>query len=231
MSSSDDGCPTLDTIRRVWQTLTRLAHYDLGMPTEPSPGLRERTRRAVQIDITEAAMRLFAEHGFDGTTVEQIASEVGISSRSFFRYFGTKEDVVLGNLAQAGLELQAALEARPRDEAPWVALRAAFDVLVSKTTEHPDVSRRLMRMLVEAPSLRARHLEKQLHWQTLLIPDIEQRLHNLGSGSASAPDARAAALVAAALSCLDAATAAWAQSTSGTGLAEILDDAVAAVRQ
>jgi AcrR family transcriptional regulator len=201
------------------------------MPTEPSPGLRERTRRAVQIDITEAAMRLFAEHGFDGTTVEQIASEVGISSRSFFRYFGTKEDVVLGNLAQAGLELQAALEARPRDEAPWVALRAAFDVLVSKTTEHPDVSRRLMRMLVEAPSLRARHLEKQLHWQTLLIPDIEQRLHDLGSRSGSAPDARAAALVAAALSCLDAATAAWAQSTSGTGLAEILDDAVAAVRQ
>ena len=76
------------------------------------------TRRAVRTQIAEAAMALFVAEGFDETTVDQIASAVGISSRSVFRYFATKEDMVVGHLDEIGERLAAALEARPRDESP-----------------------------------------------------------------------------------------------------------------
>ena len=197
------------------------------MEPPESSALRERTRLAVRAEISDTAIRLFLEHGFDNTSVEQIAAVVGISSRSFFRYFKTKEEVVLGNLAAAGVRLQHALEDRPSEEEPWVALRSAFDVMIDGLGDNADESRRIPRMLVETPSLRARHLEKQLQWQELLVPNIEQRL----PAPDHLPDARAHSLVAAALSCLDAAIAAWALSEASVSLGDILDESIAAVRR
>jgi AcrR family transcriptional regulator len=227
------------------------------LPT-PVPTLRERTRLAAQRDIGDAAMRLFLEHGFAEVTVDQIAAEAGISARSFFRYFATKEDAVVGQLAQEGLRLKAALEARPADEAPWDALRAAFDTLLGDYYDGaPEMLRRTLRMLHGTPSLRARHMEKQLHWQELLVPDVARRLgagpfagpsagggarseaagSGPSSGSASGADAepgsgdvRAHALVASALACLDAAAAAWARTDDDTPIEAFLDSAITTVR-
>jgi AcrR family transcriptional regulator len=182
----------------------------------------------VQKDISEVAMRLFLDDGFDEVTVDQIVAEAGISPRSFFRYFATKEDVVLGHLAQAGLHLRTALEDRPATEAPWVALRAAFDVLLADFSDSPQSLRRTSRMLLDTPSLRARHLEKQLHWQELLVPDIARRL---GTSLSGTEDVRAHALVASALACLDAASAAWAVTDDDTPIETFLDAAIGAVRQ
>jgi AcrR family transcriptional regulator len=182
----------------------------------------------VQKDISEVAMRLFLDDGFDAVTVDQIVAEAGISPRSFFRYFATKEDVVLGHLAQAGLHLRTALEDRPATEAPWVALRAAFDVLLADFSDSPQSLRRTSRMLLDTPSLRARHLEKQLHWQELLVPDIARRL---GTSTGGTEDVRAHALVASALACLDAASAAWAVTDDDTPIETFLDAAIGAVRQ
>jgi AcrR family transcriptional regulator len=192
------------------------------------PAQRERTRLAVQRDISEVAMRLFLENGFDKVTVNQIAAEAGISPRSFFRYFATKEDAVLGHLAQAGLYLKAALEDRPATEAPWDALRAAFDTLLADFSDSPQSLRRTSRMLLATPSLRARHLEKQLHWQELLVPDIARRL---GAPDGGTEDARAHALVASALACLDAASTAWARTDDDTPIETLLDAAIGAVRR
>jgi AcrR family transcriptional regulator len=223
----------------------------------PVPTLRERTRLAAQRDIGDAAMRLFVEHGFAEVTVDQIAAEAGISARSFFRYFATKEDAVVGQLAQEGLRLKATLEARPADEAPWDALRSAFDTLLGDYYDGaPEMLRRTWRMLHDTPSLRARHLEKQLHWQELLVPDIARRLGagpfagpSAGGGAGSGPasgsvsgagaepgagsgagDVRAYALVASALACLDAAAAAWARTDDDTPIEAFLDSAITAVR-
>lgn len=194
---------------------------------KPTADLRSRTRRAVQNEIGALALDLFLERGFADVTVDEICARAGISSRSFFRYFATKEDTVLGRLAQAGTRLQAALEARPAAEAPWDALRAAFRVLIAEFAESGVALRATTRLLLETPGLRARQLERQLYWQDLLIPDIARRI---GSGPSGTRELRARALVASALACLDAAGVAWATAEDGSRIETFLDAAFDAVR-
>ncbi len=194
---------------------------------DSSSGLRERTRRAVQAEIGDVAMRLFLERGFEATTMEQVANEAGISRRSLFRYFGTKEDIVLGNLVEAGIAVKDALEARPADEPPWEALRAAFESLALDPEYSPERNLRISKMLYGTPSLRASHFEKQLRWQELLVPNIQMRLD---AKTGVAPDPRAEAIVACALTCLDVAIEIWTRGDGEADPAHLFDQAVAAVR-
>jgi len=87
------------------------------------PGLRERKKARTRAAIREHALRLFREQGYDATTVDQIAEAADVSPSTFFRYFPTKEDVVL----QDDLDLLAigAFEAQPADLSPIAAFRAA----------------------------------------------------------------------------------------------------------
>ncbi|WP_405535954.1 TetR/AcrR family transcriptional regulator [Streptomyces sp. NBC_00075] len=195
---------------------------------EGSPsGLRQRTRRAVQAEIAATAMRLFLEHGFEATTMEQIAGEIGISRRSLFRYFGTKEDIVLGDHAESGRTLHAALNARPADEPPWEALRAALKTLVESLPYTPEDFLRITSMLHASPSLRGRQLEKRQQWTELLVPDIAARL---GATADPMNELRARALVACALACSEAATESWVRSNGTIDMEQAFDEAVAAVR-
>ncbi|HEU5127542.1 MAG TPA: TetR family transcriptional regulator [Glycomyces sp.] len=190
-----------------------------------TPNLRERTRRAVRSEIAATAMRLFAEQGFEATTVDQIAAAAGISRRSFFHYFGTKEDLVLGDTAGLGESIRDVLEARPAEESAWSALRAALMTLRSGDDPAADLAH--ARLCREAPSLRARKLEKYLHWQELLAPDVQRRL---GLPATEAPDPRARAFVSAALSCLDVAVEAWCEADGEGDPVRLFDEAVAALR-
>ena len=188
-------------------------------------GLRERTRLAVRHDISQAAMALFLERGFDATTIDQISQAVGISRRSFFRYFPSKEDIVLGDLAPLGQEIKTALEARPDHESPWEAMRAALGVL--GRAYPPDVGLRISKMLLDTPSLRARRIEKRLQWQALLVPVIEKRL---GLRPGRVPDPRAQAIVTCALACLDVATETWTRRNGKGNIETIFDQAAQAIR-
>ena len=187
--------------------------------------LRERTRRAVQADIAAAAVGLFLEQGFEVTTMDQVAAAAGVSRRSLFRYFDTKEDMVLGNLRETGRAVQARLAARPADEPPWDALRAALRAMIDEPGHSLTRILKLARMLFDTPSLRARHLEKQLEWLDLLAPEIDKRLPPV-----TGPDPRARALVACALTCLDTATEAWVRTDGEADIEQLYDRAVAAVR-
>jgi len=188
--------------------------------------LWSRSRQAAYAEITGVAMRLFLEQGFDQTTIDQIAATAGVSRRSFFRYFGTKEDIVLGDLASQGELVRTALEAVPVSVGPWEALRTAIDS-VKALEVAPDVTLKISRMMYETPSLRARSIEKHLHWQALLVPNIRLRL---GLESNDATDPTADAIVASAIACLDVAGEIWTRGGGVDDLAELYDRAVAAVR-
>jgi AcrR family transcriptional regulator len=170
-------------------------------------------------------MRLFLEQGFEKTTVEQIAAEAGLSRTSFFRYFATKEDVVLGHLEELGQRVLDALTARPATEPAWEALRHAFDVLIEEGSALPEQGLTMNRMLHDTPSLKARQLGKQLGWQDLLAPEIARRL----GVPAEAPDPRPRALVAAALGCMNVAIDVWAASGGALSLGDLLDQAMSAL--
>ena len=70
--------------------------------------LPERKRQLVRQEIARAAWLLFAERGYEDTTVEAIARAAGVSRRSFFRYFSSKEDVVVGTSDALAEEVLAA---------------------------------------------------------------------------------------------------------------------------
>jgi AcrR family transcriptional regulator len=91
--------------------------------------VRERTQLAIRNELTAAAVQLFSEHGFAETTGRQIAEAVGVSERTFFRYYASKEDVILGALDELGAQLASRLAARPAHEAPFRALRRSFDLI------------------------------------------------------------------------------------------------------
>lgn len=88
--------------------------------------LQDRRRRYVAREIAAAAMSLFGERGFDDVTVEEIAAAAGISSRTFFRYYATKEEVILQYQRRIHERLVEALAARPQAEGPVTALREAY---------------------------------------------------------------------------------------------------------
>jgi AcrR family transcriptional regulator len=99
-----------------------------------APGLRERKKQRTREALVEAAFELFGRKGFDATTVEDIAEAVEVSPRTFFRYFGTKEDVVLSIMGDQSAAMLAAFEARPASEPVLTALRHAM-VGVARATE------------------------------------------------------------------------------------------------
>jgi AcrR family transcriptional regulator len=185
-----------------------------------------RSRQAAYAEITSVAMRLFLDQGFEETTIDQIARTAGISRRSFFRYFGTKEDIVLGDLAHQGELARDALEAVPFSVGPWEALRAALHSIDALEVD-PSVTLKISRMMYGTASLRSRSIEKHLHWQSLLVPNIRQRL-KIHAEDTMNPAADA--IVASAIACLDVAGELWTKSNGAVSLADLYDEAVHAVR-
>lgn len=86
-------------------------------------GLRERKRRETLQRITDAGTRLFIAHGYEGTTLDAIAAEAGISRRTFFYYFKSKDEILLAMQAGLGDMLAAGLAQEPPGQTPLQAVR------------------------------------------------------------------------------------------------------------
>lgn len=196
---------------------------------QPSPGSSGRSLMQIKADavaasIAATALSLFDEKGFDGVTVDEIASASGISRRSLFRYFATKEDIVVSGHAAFGERIIATVKARPQGEDVWVSLRRGYDVLVDNVDRDPEGAARTMRVVNSTASLRARTLEKHIGWAVGLAPEIASRL-----GDADARRLEADTLIHASLACLDVALAHFTPGRDAS-LAEKLDAAFDALR-
>jgi AcrR family transcriptional regulator len=188
----------------------------------PPRDLRRRARDAVRAEIAETAFQLFTQRGFDQTTVDDIAAAAGLSRRSFFRYFASKEDAVLGMLNAVGDAIAAELAARPAGEPPWTSLRRALDVLVTTYLGDPKVALARFRLIHHTPALRTTLLDKQDRWQRSLAQVLAARL-----GADPVHDLRPQLLAATALAALDVASRRWLASDGHANLATLLDESFA----
>jgi AcrR family transcriptional regulator len=128
--------------------------------------LRERKKVKTRRTIREHALRLFSEQGYNATTIEQIADASEVSPSTFFRYFPTKEDVVISD--EYDPVMAAAYLAQPAELPPIEALRRASIEALSEMPE-PEYERLVARtrLVNETPALRARQhteMEKTYGW-------------------------------------------------------------------
>jgi AcrR family transcriptional regulator len=128
---------------------------------EADPGRRQRKKQLTRDALFQAAMDLFTAKGYDRTAVHEITDAVDVSERTFFRYFASKEDLVLSFVRDGAAAFAAALAARPPEEEPLAAARHA---LQSSILELDDGTGRLaaylaaLRLIDATPALLAAYL-------------------------------------------------------------------------
>ncbi|MFC6084146.1 acyl-CoA-like ligand-binding transcription factor [Sphaerisporangium aureirubrum] len=181
--------------------------------------LRERKKAKTRRAIQDHALRLFAERGYDATTVESIAEAAEISPSTFFRYFPTKEDLLLRD--EYDPMLAEAFRRQPSGLAPLPALRAAFRAVATEAGDR-DLESALFRtrLAMTVPAARARSLENMLSMMDLLADAVAERT----GADPSGPAVRvfAGAVIGALLPVL----LAWVESGGETPVADLVDRAL-----
>lgn len=151
---------------------------------DPGLTLAERKRQLVRDELAEAALRLLAKQGFEETTVDELAAAAGVSRRTFFRYFASKEDVVISSVVVVTEGIVAEVAARPAEEPPAVAIREAVKIVTLEDfAEDRAKSVALIRHTQNIPALRARFAERQ----DLLRDDLAEVLARRAGRDKPAP--------------------------------------------
>ncbi|WP_329256441.1 TetR family transcriptional regulator [Streptomyces sp. NBC_01478] len=140
----------------------------------PQLGLRERKKIKTREAIRTATYALVKEQGYDATTIEQIAERAEVSPSTVFRYFPTKEDIVITD--EFDPIIMDELRSRPTDE-PWmVTLRYVMQKAISYgMKEDQETSRLRTHLMVQVPAVRSRMMESMSVTGTMLCEAIAER--------------------------------------------------------
>ncbi len=188
-------------------------------PDHAVTSLRERKKAKTRRTIQEQALRLFAEQGYDATTVEQIAEASEVSPSTFFRYFPTKEDVVLQD--DYDPLLMASLRLQPPDMPPLTAIRSAFRQAFGEIPQE-EQSQVLFRtkLSTSVPALRARTVENLFSTIEMLAGAVAER----AGRDPRSPAVRT--LVGAVLGAMLPALFTWVEHDGATPLPALVDEAL-----
>lgn len=182
-------------------------------------GLRERKKRETRLRIAETGLKLFLANGYEGTTLDAIADEAGISRRTFFSYFKSKEDIVLAWQAGAWDAIRAALLEVSPDEVPLDAVRKTLVNHVSRYELDEMIA--IDRLMRASETLMARKQagyaaqEESLYATLCEVWRMPQRR----------PALRIVAMVS--MGAMRLAIDAWSKQSGKRGAADFLEDAFA----
>jgi AcrR family transcriptional regulator len=195
-------------------------------PGTPVPGLRERKKQRTRRLLSETAVRLFLERGYDAVSVAEVAAAAEVSKPTLFRYFPSKEDLVLHRFADHQDEAARVVTAREEGESPLAALRRNFldglerrdpvtglcddpaviayqrllygtPSLVARLAGWQERSERVLADALGGPAVRARLAAGQIAVvQRILAEENVRRIADGESADAVAPDAKEAAELA-----------------------------------
>jgi AcrR family transcriptional regulator len=183
-------------------------------------GLRERKKAETRRALSSAALRLAREHGPDGVTIEAIAEAAGVSPRTFFNYFASKDDAIVGVAPAEASELVRDLVDQPADAAALDALRGMCMAAVPRLEESADELWARHQLTQDHPYLAARRTAAFAEVERRLTAEIARR-----TGRDLDRDPYPMLVVTAASGALKAAVAVWQERGRTEPLAEVVDEA------
>ena len=183
-------------------------------------GLRERKKLATRSALHEAALRLVAERGLGGVSIEDIADRADVSPRTFFNYFSSKDDAVLGLDPEASGHQVAAFLARPADETPVEALRAVARAQAEEMATDTELWPLRLTVIDASPALLARLAAAFGEGEKALAEAIATR-----TGMRAGTDAYPALLAGVAGVAMRTALHRWLASDFTAALPDLLDEA------
>lgn len=184
-------------------------------------GLREAKKERTREQLLAAALGLIARQGFEQTTIHEIADAVQVSSRTFLRYFPTKEDVVVAWVDDEFGVLVDNLVVWPGDATAYCAMAGAMRAaLVSYEARH-DFFLMIEKVIAASPTMRARKVERASVLVTELSAVLAQRM-GLCAENDLLPDLIAGAVVAACRSAIRA----WLATDGEKSLVDLYDQAI-----
>ncbi|WP_327143937.1 TetR family transcriptional regulator [Nocardia sp. NBC_01327] len=145
------------------------------MPTDlPARARIDAESTARRLTVVDQALRLFAEKGYEATTVEEIAEAAGISRRTFFRQFRSKEDVVFADHESQLAQAREFLDAAQGD--PWDAVIEAVVAVFERFTQWRELAARRYGVVRQVPTLREREIVTVFRYERLFTDYLRGRL-------------------------------------------------------
>src|SRR6266536_266226 len=204
-----------------------MSHFTTPEDPEPhsangSSELRLRRRIRTKQMVQREALRLFAAKGYDQTTVDDIAHAAAMSSRTFFRYFPSKEVVALWDEYDER-PLRELWQPRPGEDPLAELIRRVREIMADVYHKDPELLLTRLKLCVGTPEVRARFLDEQF---TLFGPYFEQLADALG---APRDDFQLAVTIAAVYSAILVAVVRWQRNDGRECLLRLVDEAMAAL--
>jgi AcrR family transcriptional regulator len=212
----------------VRKTVSRSEQQETTQTNAAVPSLQARKQALVRDTIWEAAIDLFAEKGFDETTVDDIAEAAGTSRRSFFRYFESKSDLMAQGIVSYGSSLTHAIQNCPPAYSATELLRHTVLTVARESAAHPR-TRKIMEIAAKYPAAREAQIARVAEVQDRVAKAFAQRYKK-----GSKDQTKARVLAALTLSLLSVTYQTWFESghvdiavTVGQVLATLCDVACA----
>jgi AcrR family transcriptional regulator len=195
-----------------------------GAMTGQATGLRARKKQETREALTRAALELFAERGYDETTLAEIAEAAGVSTRTIFAYFPGKEDILFCKTQTMLDALAAALANRPAGTDALTALRELF---LSTAHEKTELDQKLGQVIAADPTLSSHKRARVAQVQEVVAAAIAD---DLGVGPDDLRPQVAAASLTAAFEVLERQDRGRSTAPTNKEIAAAIDPIIAFVR-